>query len=118
MQSEAPNQSSVRIATTKDLKAVAKRLRKAFPTDTPVKVRMDIPAGHADFGSCNLIEEGERHFLIRIQKSLPYWTMVETMIHEWAHIVDWRPDFPFRCDHGPSWGVCYAEVYCEYYGVS
>ena len=41
----------------------------------------------------------------------------ETLIHEWAHMMDWRPYHPLSGDHGPTWGVWYASVFSSYCGV-
>jgi len=38
-----------------------------------------------------------------------------TLIHEWAHMLDWRPYRPMYSDHGPTWGVHYSEVYQAFY---
>jgi hypothetical protein len=41
----------------------------------------------------------------------------ETLIHEWAHMMDWRPYHPLTGDHAATWGVWYAAVFSAYCGV-
>jgi hypothetical protein len=40
------------------------------------------------------------------------------LIHEWAHILAWRPYHPLQGDHGPDWGVWYSLVWRQYFGVT
>ena len=43
----------------------------------------------------------------------------EKLIHEWAHARDWLDiGSEFRKDHGPHWGIHYAEVYRLYHGCA
>jgi hypothetical protein len=54
-------------------------------------------------------------FTILIDKALSNMETQWTLIHEWAHMMDWRPYRPLSHDHGPTWGVHYSEVYQAFY---
>jgi len=57
----------------------------------------------------------EPHFRIRINRDLGWALAVDTLLHEWAHLLCW-----FNCPedepHGPEWGIAYARVYRAYIG--
>ena len=65
---------------------------------------------------CRLAKEGRR-FTINIRHESTQQETEETLIHEWAHMMDWRPYHPLSGDHGPTWGVWYASVFSSYCGV-
>jgi hypothetical protein len=58
-----------------------------------------------------------QNFMIYIDKSLTYYECEDKLIHEWAHMLNWKPHHPLEGDHGPTWGVTFALVYRKYHGV-
>ncbi len=58
-----------------------------------------------------------RRFTITVRTESTQQETEETLIHEWAHMMDWRPYHPLSGDHGPTWGVWYAAVFSSYCGV-
>jgi len=55
-------------------------------------------------------------FDIIIESSLEPWSKQETLCHEWAHVLVSEAG-PVNCDdHGPLWGVAYAECYRALWG--
>jgi hypothetical protein len=72
----------------------------------------------AKLGDCagTCAKEGRR-FTINIRHESTQQETEETLIHEWAHMMDWRPYHPLSGDHGPTWGVWYASVFSSYCGV-
>jgi hypothetical protein len=57
-------------------------------------------------------------FTIEIQRELCHMLTEWVLIHEWAHMLDWRPYHPLTGDHGATWGVIQARVYRAFYGVT
>lgn len=83
------------------------------PPKTTVTVRRvdpDMLKGHAG----ETLKRRSR-FEIQIDKTLSRMETEWTLIHEWAHMLDWRPYRPMYSDHGPTWGVHYSEVYQAFY---
>jgi hypothetical protein len=94
-------------------------LRDHFPTPYPVDVihRFDDwrdDEGDRIFGDSELVDGR-----IRIRLNLRAWLefVIETLIHEWSHAVDWRTPRleEHREEHPDEWGLSYARVYREFY---
>lgn len=88
------------------------------PPPARVRVRFRrVPAAdlHGDDGE---VSKKGSEFTILVARGLSYSSTLETAIHEYAHVFDWRPHHPFNRDHGPTWGVHYAQVYCTVKGCA
>ena len=70
-----------------------------------------------DLGDLGYTSKTRAKFLIEIDDALSPLETELILIHEWAHVLDWRPYHPFVRAHGPTWAVLRGEVYCAYYGV-
>lgn len=66
-------------------------------------------------GSPGDTDKHRSKFTILIDKTLSRMETEWTLIHEWAHMKDWRPYHPLYSNHGPTWGVHYSEVYQAFY---
>lgn len=70
----------------------------------PVQVRrLKLPC-HTD-GDCEL---RDNKFRIRVQRSLPEHEAIETLLHEWGHVLAWDKG---KDPHGDEWGKAYSKVY-------
>lgn len=58
-----------------------------------------------------------RRFLIEIRSDLTEQETEDTAIHEYAHVMSWRPYHPVTSDHDAAWGVAFADVYRSYHGA-
>ena len=86
-------------------------LKNSLPTVYPVSVRT---CDLADFGDATLVTKGRcKGFEIRISNRLSWHERVETLIHEFAHCLDWshRHDADHAEHHDESWGVWYSKTY-------
>lgn len=85
------------------------------PAGTKVKVQR-LPSSEMshDHGYC---EKLRNVFTLTLDKGLTYYETEDKLIHEWAHMLNWKPHHPLEGDHGPTWGVEYAKVYSAYHGV-
>ncbi len=93
-------------------RALVRELRVNSPALLPVRVYLR--SGGEYWGSCELKWKDDRpdHFVITVYRA-QWWPMLETLIHEWAHAVAWREGETVQ-DHGPEWGVAYAQLYQEH----
>ena len=66
-------------------------------------------------GACG---KSRHRFTIEIHGDLSEYETEHVLIHEWAHMLAWRPHHPLSGDHGPDWGVWYSAVWRQYYGVT
>ena len=89
-----------------------KRLRQEIPLDAPLKV-ITVPQDKIK-GLCGYasIQEEPVSFLLVISRDLSRVSAIDTLIHEYAHCMDYlSSDFECRKHHRNSWGVCYARAY-------
>ncbi len=88
-------------------------LKRELPTAYPVAVRTcRVP--HSVCGDALLVRQGRRaRFRVRIGHSLSWLERVETLVHEYAHCLNWshRHDTLGADYHDDSWGVWYAKAY-------
>ena len=82
-------------------------LRREFPAQKPVKVR-----GKA-MEDCAETRYERGHFNVSINSNKSYATMVDSAIHEWAHVLTWFGAGHEEL-HPEEWGVCYAKLYDAY----
>jgi hypothetical protein len=60
-------------------------------------------------------EKKHTRFSIAISRDLSLTETEWVLIHEWAHMLDWRPHHPLIHTHGPTWGVMYATIWQRYH---
>lgn len=58
---------------------------------------------------------GRRRMLVVVNPDLPRTSAIDTLIHEWAHVLAWRRHGPDIPDHGEEWGRAYADAYCAFH---
>jgi hypothetical protein len=83
-----------RISKRQRLEAHVEALRKAFITPWPVVVvfapREKMPS-EGRFPLQGVTYREGKTIYIMINVSLPAWAAHQTLNHEWAHAIDWRP---------------------------
>ncbi len=82
-------------------------LRRNFPPPYPTRVRS---VKMKDYGDTTL-SKGMRDFRIRISKNRSYAAKIDTLLHEWAHVLSWFGAESEIEDHSAEWGVTYARLY-------
>ena len=86
------------------------RLRREFPCRRRIEVRRvsgkNLRGLH---GEC-LYQNGR--FLIRINKNQSFALAVDSLLHEWAHVLTFHGND--TDDHGEEWGLAYARLYRAY----
>lgn len=91
---------------------VLRLLRREFPTKHPVKVRTvpKVPSNVA--GDCEWMD---RYWRIRIHRGLSQMVAIDTLTHEWAHVLDMEERENVRDFHRDSWGRHYSRIYRKVY---
>jgi hypothetical protein len=56
-------------------------------------------------------------FEVVLSNNLTEYETTHILLHEWAHVLGWRPYHPLQGDHGGDWGVWYATIWRKYHGV-
>jgi len=87
---------------------VVRFVKKEFPVDFPVSIRRLKLSDKLD-GDCYF---NETNFEIRINNQLPEHEAIETLIHEYAHVLSWK-----QCVneyHGDQWGKFYSRIYRKF----
>lgn len=103
--------------TEAEFKRMVQHLRTVAPPPSRCSlsvVRED--DSEMDFHNGYVIKEHNK-FYIYVARSLTQLEAEQVLIHEWAHMLAWRPYHPLIGDHGADWGVWYAKTYSKYYGV-
>ena len=67
-------------------------------------------------GVCDLGEDGR--YTITIIDSLSPEHTVDILLHEVSHVIQWETCDPDVEDHGPEFGVIFAEIYCKWLGTT
>lgn len=80
-------------------------LKRSYPQSYPVSVRRVRLAESYD-GCCQF--KG-RYFLISVNCKLPEHEAIETLLHEYAHVIAW--DKCRNDDHCDEWGKAYSRLY-------
>ena len=68
-------------------------------------------------GWVECVDQDSAKFKVVVGNRATVGEATEIIIHEMAHILDWKPYTPWTQNHGPTWGVHYAEIYRAYFQV-
>jgi len=91
-------------------------LRTELPLDYPVRVqRREVKDA---WGLATFIpdKDGEGRFAITVAPHQSFNFMLDVLVHEWAHILDWFSTHEPGVDHGDTWGIWYARAYRVVFG--
>ena len=84
-------------------------LRKTFPADLPVYTKHTILPKDGDYQIYGDTDRKPTYYLIRFHKSAKYATLIDTIWHEWAHVLTW---FAAKYEEHPNeFGEAYARIY-------
>lgn len=87
------------------LHAFADFLSVRAPTDKPVRLVVRDLSAEGVYGRTTDLGG---FYLVEVDANLPIEFATEIVVHEWAHALVYNVN---QDDHGPFWGVAYAEVY-------
>lgn len=101
-----------------EFRAKVSHLRTVAPPPKGCRIEARrVPSSEIEGCSGTCSKEG-RVFTVKIRNDLSEQETEDTLLHEWSHMLAWRPYHPLSGDHGPDWGVWYAEVYRAFYGIA
>ena len=93
---------------------ILRRIREHASPDIPVSVKT-VSAGELKrHHGCDVWGDariGDGKATIRINRKQSTDSAIDTLIHEWAHVIDQSANPNIRDLHRDSWGVAYASVY-------
>ncbi len=91
-------------------------LKKAFPAQLPTTVC----TCKVEEYTLGTTECDDLKFIIEISTGMGIQMRLETLIHEWAHVISWF-GAGHKEDHPDDWGLAYARIYRAFleweYGV-
>jgi len=104
---------SAKINVEKKWKLLVAWLKENFPPQHPVRVlRVSKERLPGDFADGDLIKGT---FRIRIMRNASFQIKVDSLLHEWAHLLTWYNDTKGDEDpHFAEWGVAQARIYRRY----
>ena len=100
----------------RDVRKVVEWLRKSHPAAYPVRVRVMKLPGKGRQRVDGLSERAGRRFTIYLDDRLSQADMIEVLLHEWAHCLDWkhhRLEARRQFDHSDEWALVYGRLYRE-----
>lgn len=100
-----------------EFRAIVNGTRQITPFPRGIRVVYQRRPHEEMEGAFGYTEKNRRTFTITISKSLTYEGTVETVLHETAHVLDWRPYHPWTTHHGPTFWVMFGELYCAFHQV-
>ena len=96
------------------LKLVVDDLQQAFPVNKPVRLVVAPLLLGPGYGYCEIFTCSNRiqSYVVHVKESRTVILMVESFIHEWAHVLDVDKNGLFRRHaHRASWGREYARLW-------
>jgi hypothetical protein len=111
------------IASDSAVRSVEKLLRRTCPVSLPVKVTFRSLAAENLCGCCLIYMDKNnnlKRFEIEVDPRWPATSSVDSLIHEWAHVMDNCQNGLAKKRHRASWGVCFARAwhYYDCYGLN
>lgn len=85
-------------------------LHRNFPIDYPMTIRSQ----RLKF-FCGLTDYDGIRFKIFVHRKQCFTLRVDTLIHEWAHVLTWFGAETDNEDHSAEWGIQYAKIYRTFY---
>jgi hypothetical protein len=99
------------------IQSVEQLLRKTCPVDLPVTVIFRDLYEERLCGRCLIYTDKNnklKRFEIEIDPRWPTTSSIDSLIHEWAHVMDNCRNGIARKRHRESWGACYAKAWHQY----
>lgn len=87
----------------------------ALPHDFHVDVKRI--RGLDALGYAEALDLDTGRFRVEVNEDLSRDHAPEILIHELAHVLDWRPATPFTCNHGPTFWIYFGEIWRRYHQV-
>jgi hypothetical protein len=102
------------VVSARTFRAWVDELRSVAPV--PKGTRVDVRRRTLD-GCLGQTQKVGNRIVVTIHKDMTEDETVDTLIHEWAHVLSWRPSTVWNTDHDEHWGLEYAKVYRAFHGT-
>lgn len=98
-------------------RSICDELRATCPTPRGMRVKFR-RLSEAKLGGLmgNTTQRG-RTIVVDVCANLTETETEDTVLHEYAHVLSWRPFHAIMSDHDAMWGVAFAQVYRAYHGT-
>jgi len=100
----------MKLTTTQKWRRTLTWLRRNFPAPLPIIVRSVPILKWQGEAQCH----SGRQFVIKIDRKQSFDLRIDTIIHEWAHVLTWFGAETNIEDHSAEWGIAYAKIYRTY----
>ncbi len=93
---------------------VYRMLRKECPLASPIRLVTKDLTKEKLCGCCTTYIDDDGHikkFVIEIDRNMSVLTAIDTLLHEWAHALDYEANGIPHEPHRNSWGELYAKVW-------
>ena len=93
---------------------VYRMLREECPLDAPIRLVTKDLTKDKICGCCltYIDEDGTiQKFVLEIDRNMAVLTAIDTLLHEWAHALDYEANGIPKENHRNSWGELYAKVW-------
>lgn len=99
------------------LRQVHHWLQRKYPTPFPTRLRIEPLAEKRKVAGENYYLNGR--VVIRIHSRLVLWLAVDTLLHEYAHVITRRHENIEKLrrqngGHDAEWGMAYAKLYSDF----
>ena len=99
------------------LRQVHHWLQRNYPTPFPTMLRVEVLSNKRKCAGENYYLNGR--IVIRIHKHLVRWIALDTLFHEYAHVMTRRHENIERLrrqtgGHDAEWGMAYAKLYSDF----
>ena len=103
--------------TDAEFKALVKSLRAVTPLPQSIRVQFSRKPQNEMEGTAGYCTKNNLTFKVDISERLSHEHTAEVLIHEVAHVLDWRPYHPWLCDHGATFWIHYGMLWTAYHQV-
>ena len=97
---------------TKDrCKQILNWIMDVWPPPGPVILRFEKVKSEGPGADCAKVK---KHFVIRLDPRLSWYSSVETLMHEYAHVLTWPLTYSYP-DHSDEWALAFGRMYRKFH---
>ena len=104
--------------TADDFRAICDQLVAKCPPPKGCKVHFQRVSAEDLGDALGDADKDGRTFTVRVIEGASLALTEYLALHEYAHVMCWRPFHPLQSDHDAVWGCTLAGMYCAYHGVT
>ena len=109
----------MRRCTERQWKEIVEEMRAVLPlsNDYEVSIERKRLTDTVVEGWCECLDHESAKFRVVVSKDVTPSHATEILIHELAHLLDWKPYTPWTTNHGATFWIHYGEIYRAYHQV-